>query len=226
MISLIQESQGRFTEARAEVQKLVTQFAEIAGKKESAQSLEALIADSSTDPLLQGLIRGLIKKSLSATKDSNISASTLEKLTDEAVIKEIFTSDVLKQVKASAATLIQHAGVDDKSIVLDGKELQMAVTRAYLASPKVRSHLLQGQINEDIRKRGPIIKMLAPLAAGIMGIELKWEKVRKTPQGQEAEQWVMDQVVMPLAEGRITPEEAKIRQKEAATRVQAALKKK
>ncbi len=225
MISLIQESRGRLPEARAEVHALISQFSELAGGNNVAQTREALIADDSSDPLLQTLVRSLLREALRGVPaDSGITPAVKAQLIDENLIREIFNSGVLRDIKTSAATILENVSAGADTLQLDSKELQMAVARTFLGSQRVMGIIMQGQINNEINRRGPLVRWIAPLAAGVMGMDLNWENARRRPAAREAQDWVLDQVILPIIDGTLSPEEAKVRQREAAQKVQAALR--
>jgi hypothetical protein len=226
LVSLVQESRGRLDEARAEVQTLVAQFAEIAGTSDSNSSESALVSDSSSDPILQIIIRGLLKEAMKGIpREAGLTPAVQAQMIDPELIREIFTSDVLRQIKNSAARIVSNVSAGDNSTLqLDSKELQMAVARTFLGSPKVMGLILQGQINNEISKHGPLVRWIAPLAAGMMGKTLNWQEARsRRPEALAAEDWVLEQVILPMVEGNLSAEEAQSRQRQAAEMIQAAL---
>jgi hypothetical protein len=220
IITLIQESRGRFDEARVEVRRLVEQFAQFAGGS-GEESRAAFLADTSTDNLIQSAIMGMLRQSIEATED-DLPRSARERLSDETLIRGIFNSEVIRGIKAEAAGLAVGASAGQQ---IDISVLQQAVARTFLSNEQVRTIIFNGAIRQELRSRSPVLRFLAPLFAGTFGYDFEWARVRKTRAGRQAEDWTVANLILPLAEGTLTdPAQRQAIQAEANRRIQAALR--
>lgn len=221
VIALIQESEGRSAEARTEVRALVAQFAELAGGQ-NPRSRDEIIADESHDPLLRNLARGMLSEAMSGSEQMGITPAMRSNLLADDLIQEVFTPAVLREIRSAAVSVVQQVGAGAASITLEAQAMQMAVTRALLGSDRVRTIVLQGQIDGELRRRGPLW-LIRPIA-GIIGLDTNWERVRETREGRETEEWIMANVVTPMVEGRVKGAQAQELQREAARRMQEAMR--
>jgi hypothetical protein len=221
VISLIRESEGRSAEARAEVRALVAQFAELAAGQ-NPRSRDEIIADESYDPMLRNLARGMLSEAMSGSEAMGITPAMRRSLLADDLIEEVFTPAVLREIRSAAVSVVQQVGSGAASISLEAQAMQMAVTRALLDSDRVRTIVLQGQIDGELRRLGPLW-LIRPIA-GIIGMDTNWERVRQTREGRATEEWIMANVVTPMVEGRVKGAQAQELQREAARRMQEAMR--
>jgi hypothetical protein len=223
IVAMIQEGHAE-PQTRQEVWELIDQIGNLVSGESPDEARLALINDSSTDGVLRSVINGVLGEAINAIPENvNISRRARRELVDEELLNGIFTSEVLQDVKAAAATLVQGVASGEGNLSVNGAELQMAVARAYLDSDKVRKTLLQSQIDAQTRSQLGPFNFLTPLVGGIMGMNFNWSKVRETEAGRAAEQWVVDQVIFPMIRGELSPEASAELQREAARRMQAAM---
>ncbi len=212
------------------IKKLSTDLKDVATNPASKKALiDTLYSNGALDQFLKSMIRGQVKDSLNQISEEDLPADLrnilLEKNTfdkifasqEGAAIKDLVMEKILKPV------LMEQASMKSPVMVEGMKLVQDKVVKLLVNSPDFGDQIIKKGIQNKIKSMNGFSKVLAKVFYG--GDSLNWDKVRLTNNGEIAEKYIRENILMPKFKGEaISKEEEKKLNDEAERLVKEAVK--
>jgi len=213
------------------IKKLSGDLKDVASNPKSRKELiDYLYQNGALDQFLKSMVRGKVKEALDQTPDSEVPRELKDSLLSKANFDTIFATPEGQQIKDVVMEkmlkpmLMEQASMESPLIKAGMDVVQGKVTRLLVYSPNFGDLLIKNSIQGKINNKSGFTKFMAKMVYG--SNSMNWEKVRLTPNGKIAEDYIREKYLMAKFSG--TPlsrnEEDKI-MKEAEKLVESAVKK-
>lgn len=209
--------------------KLATDFKDVATNPASRRELiDLLYKNGALDQFLKSLVRAQVKESFEQTSEAELPIALRSTLLDKdnfdkmfsspdgQAIKEMVMDKILKPVLMEQASLkspLMQAGMDS----VKDKVIKMLVY-----SPNFGEKIIKNNIQTSIDGMGGFTKFFAKTIYGKNSLD--WEKVRITPAGKKAEDYIKENILLPTFNGqKLSAEDTKKKNGEAEKLVKNAV---
>lgn len=212
------------------IQKLSVDLNDVAAtKKAKIELLDFLYESGGLDQFLKAIVRGTVKDALVDIPDKDVPKDLRDILLKKENFEEIFSSAEGEKIKLNLMEkLLKPAlvdGADMKGVAFKTNmdNIKDNVVKLLINAPSFGEQAIKVSIQKQINDMGGVTKFFAKTLYG--GDSLQWEKVRRTPAGIEAEEFIKESVLTPKFKGEVqTPAEAKKTMEEAEKLVKKAVK--
>lgn len=179
--------------------------------KAKADLLDLIYKNGGLDQFLKAVIRGTVIDGLKEVSTNDIPKDVRDILLSKNNFETIFNSPDGSKIKEQIMNDLLRPGL------LEGKDLaspEMAakidqvkgnVIEVLINAPSFGEEILKKGIQVQINQLGGMTKFFAKSLYG--GNSLDWEKVRLTPNGKKAEDYIREKVIIPKFKGQVISEE-------------------
>lgn len=211
----------------AEMKETVAE-AVASGNKDNLKQTMAEKMDSSgaSDQLIKSLIRQEVKEGLMKLKgEDRIDPKTMSKLLDPKNFDRIFTKDVLDNLQAKdkllKPLLVEGKNPNDPEVKKAKAELKKKIAETLVKSDDFGSMVASATIQKKINQQDEMTKFFARAFYGDNALD--WKRVRNTPRGQQAEEYIKNQIVLPMMTNSLPESERRARVAKAKSLIESAI---
>lgn len=180
-------------------------------QKAKADLLDLIYKNGGLDQFLKAVIRGTVIDGLKAVslddipkevRDILLSKNNFEKIfnsPDGSKIKEQIMSDVLRP------GLLEGKDLASPEMTAKMDQIKSNVVEVLINAPSFGEEIIKKGIQVQINQLGGVTKFFAKTLYGDSSLD--WEKVRQTPNGKKAEEYIKEKVIIPKFKGQTISEE-------------------
>lgn len=210
--------------------KLAVDFNDVAQTtKAKKELLDFLIDHDGLDQFLKAIVRGTVKDALIGISDKDVPNDLRTILLNRENFEEIFNSPGGIKVKDMVVErmlkpfLLGTADAKSPDYTASMEVIKENVIKLLIDSPKFGEQAIKLSVQKQINDMGGVTKFFAKALYG--GDSLQWDKVRMSPEGKKAEEFIKTQILMPKFKGTIqSSAEQKKAYEEAEKLVKKAVK--
>jgi hypothetical protein len=200
------------------IKKLSGDLKDVATNPASRKELiDMLYQNGALDQFLKSMVRGQVKDSVGKMSEEDMPSSLKDYLSNKDTIDKVFASEDGKAIKDMVMekilkpVLMEQADLKSPLMTAGMDSVKEKVIKTLVYSPHFGDEVLKKSIQAQIDNQNFFVKLAARVAYGSQS--MNWEVVRKTPQGQIAETYIRENVLMPKMKGQAQTreEEAKIK---------------
>jgi hypothetical protein len=201
-----------------------------ASKKAKQELLDFLYQSGGLDQFIKAIVRGTVQDALVDVPEKDVPKDLRDILLKKENFEEIFNSPEGSKVKDIVMEkLLKPALIDGANMSADPFKSNMngikdTVVKLLINAPSFGEQAIKVSIQKQINDMGGVTKFFAKSLYG--GDSLHWDKVRLTPEGKIAEEYIKSAVLTPKFKGEAqSPAEAKKAMATAQELVTRAVKK-
>ena len=221
--------------ARQNLNDIVKNFANVLkdstqGEAAKTELLDLLYRNGALDQFIKAFIRGEVKKSFADISEDELPSDLKNMLTSKENFDLIFSSPEGKEIKdllmdkIIKPILINQTDLHSPEITASTTTIQEKVTKILINAPSFGSLLIKSNVQKKLDQTKGLVRFFAKAIYGRNA--LNWDKVRETPEGIEAEEYIRNHILIPKfnSQTQSAKEAAKINV-EAEALVKKAIKK-
>lgn len=211
------------------IKKFSIDFNDVAAtKKAKKELLDFLYEHNGLDQFIKAMVRGTVKDSLIGIPEKDIPNDLRAILLKKENFEVIFNSPDGKKIKELVMDKLLKPALLENDVKTDVLKTSMEaikdnVVKLLINSPNFGEQAIKLSIQKQINDMNGVTKFFAKALYG--GQSLNWDKVRLTPEGIKAEEYIKENVLTPKFKGVIqsTAEQKKVND-EAEKLVKKAVK--
>ncbi len=212
------------------IKKLSGDLKDVASNPNSRKELiDYLYKNGALDQFLKSMVRGKVKEALDQTSESEVPKDLRDSLLTKANFDSIFATPEGRQIKDVVMEkmlkpmLMEQASMESPLIKAGMDAVQGKVTRLLVYSPNFGDQILKTSIQSKMDGKGGLTKFMAKMIYGKNS--LNWDKVRTTPGGKAAEDYIREKYLMVKFSGApLSKQDEEKIMKEAEKLVESAVK--
>jgi hypothetical protein len=221
--------------AKQDIEELIAQFAkDMHDSTDSAVArkniVDLLYKNGAFDQFLKSYVRKIVGDSFAKIPDSFLPKALKDSLISKENFDAIFNSTEGKKIKEAVLNqLINPIIVDGKSgsspeAVASTADITNQVTRLLINSPYFGEKIIASQVQGSLDNMNALKGLFVKIVYGSNALD--WQKVRMTPEGQIAENYIKENIMTPKFKMiTVTAEDTKKYNDEAERLVSMAVKK-
>ena len=213
------------------IRKLSGDLRDVATNSKSQDELiDMLYQNGALDQFLKSMVQSQVKTALAKIPESELPKNIRAMLLDKNNFDKIFSTPEGKAIKDAVMEKILKPALKGQK---DMKSPEMTaamdsvkdkVVQLLVRSPSFGDQIIKGSIQSQINNMGGATRIFAKIFYGKNALD--WEKVRTTPDGKLAEDYIRDHILLPKFQGKeISKEEEQNISAEAEKLVTKAVKK-
>ena len=200
------------------IKKLSGDLKDVATNPASRKELiNMLYQNGALDQFLKSMVRGQVKDSLGKMSEADMPSNLKDYLGNKDTIDKVFDTEEGKAIKDMVMekilkpVLMEQADLKSPLMTAGMDSIKEKVIKTLVYSPHFGDEILKKSIQTQLDNQNFFIKLAARVAYGNQS--LNWDVVRNTPQGQIAETYIRENVLMPKMKGQVQTkeEEAKVK---------------
>lgn len=212
------------------IQKLSTDLKDVSTNPESRLALiNLLYKNGALDQFLKSMIKSEVQESFGKQSEEDLPNELRAALINKNNFDKIFANSEGKAVKDLAMEkilkplLMDQEKLKSPKIVAGMEILTNKVVRLLANSPYFGEQIIKTNVQNKINNLGGIYRFMAKILYG--NNSLNWDKVRITPEGMEAENYIKENILIPKFKGiTLSEAEKKIYDNKAQELVTKAVK--
>lgn len=192
--------------------------------------IDTLYKNGALDQFLKSLVLAQLKTEFEKMSEADLPKDLRAALLSKDNIDKVFASTDGKAIKDLVMTkilkpiLMEQASLDSPVMAAGLDSVKDRVIKLLASSPEFGDQIIKKNIQNKIDAMGGFTKFMAKVLYG--GNSLTWDKVRVTPDGKKAEDYIREKILLPKFQGlTLTKDQEKKFNEEAELFVKDAIKK-
>ncbi len=217
------------------LKKLSTDLKDVATNPQSRKELVDFLYDNGTlDQFIKSMVRSEVKKAMEIVPAEDVPKELREILLQKQNYEDIFNTPEGEKIKKMVLekilkpALIDQIEFSSPALTANTKVVKDNVITLLANSPNFGDKIVQTGVQTQINKMGGVKSFLGKMMYGAEAFD--WSKVRLTPEGRAAENYIKENVLLPKFKGVPQTAEdekkAKVESEELVTNAVKAYKKK
>ncbi len=208
--------------------KLFNDFGVVGSDQAKINLINNMVQSGMVDQLLKALVRSNVQEAFRTIPNSEVPSKLETALMSKQNFDAIFDPATIATMRQAIANtilipaIVQGKSLDSPELMASQNALKKQVVGILLQSPHFGDALLVGAVQNQINSQNVAVKLFAGLLYGKGALD--WSKVRDTPAGKNADDFIRNNIMVPAFNGQtISAAESKDIEKQASDLVKKAM---